>query len=81
MVEMQRIGYIYGNEDLGVFGIHRHGPSAAARLDCLFLWTDCMVPFDAPAIKGPGMIRMTPSFAFLPTGWYGLCIGRSSVTP
>ena len=54
MVEMQRIGYIYGNEDLGVFGIHRHGPSAAARLDCLFLWTDCIVPFDAPAIKAAG---------------------------
>ena len=54
MVEMQRIGYIYGNEDLGVFGIHRHGPAAAARLDCLFLWTDCIVPFDAPAIKAAG---------------------------
>ena len=31
MVEMQRIGYVYGNEDLGVFGIHRHGPPVAAR--------------------------------------------------
>ncbi len=54
MLEMQRLGYIYGNEDLGVFGIHRHGPPAAARLDCLFLWTDCIVPFDAPAIKAAG---------------------------
>jgi hypothetical protein len=54
MVEMQRIGYIYGNEDLGVFGIHRHGPPVSARLDCLFLWTDCVVPFDALAIKKAG---------------------------
>jgi hypothetical protein len=54
MVEMQRIGYVYGNEDLGVFGIHRHGPPPAARLDCLFLWTDCIVPFDIPAIKAAG---------------------------
>ncbi len=54
MVEMQRIGYVYGNEDLGVFGIHRHGPAAAARLDSLFLWTDCVASFDAPAIRRSG---------------------------
>ena len=54
MVEMQRIGYIYGNEDLGVFGIHRHGPSAAARLDSLILWSDCIVSFDARAIQAAG---------------------------
>ena len=54
IVEMQRIGYAYGNEDLGVFGIHRHGPAAAARLDCLFLWNDCIVPFDARAIRAAG---------------------------
>jgi hypothetical protein len=54
MVEMQRIGYVYGNEDLGVFGIHRHGPAAAARLDSLFLWTDCLASFDVPAIRESG---------------------------
>ena len=54
VVEMQRIGYIYGNEDLGVFGIHRHGPSAAARLDSLVLWSDCIVSFDACEIKAAG---------------------------
>ena len=51
MAEMQRIGYVYGNEDLGVFGIHRHGPAVVARLDNLFLWSDCVVSFDAPAIR------------------------------
>ncbi len=49
MVEMQRIGYVYGNEDLGVFGIHRHGPSVASRLDNLFLWADCLAVFDVPS--------------------------------
>ena len=32
MIEMQQIGYVYGNEDLGVFGVHRHGPALAGRL-------------------------------------------------
>jgi hypothetical protein len=54
VAEMQRIGYIYGNEDLGVFGIHRHGPSVVARLESLFLWSDCVVPFDIPAIRRSG---------------------------
>jgi hypothetical protein len=54
MAEMQRIGYVYGNEDLGVFGIHRHGPAAVARLESLFLWTDCVASFDAPAIRQSG---------------------------
>ena len=54
MAEMQRIGYVYGNEDLGVFGIHRHGPAIAARLDSLFLWTDCVASFDVPAIRQSG---------------------------
>jgi hypothetical protein len=54
MTEMQRIGYVYGNEDLGVFGVHRHGPPLAARLKSLFLWADCIVDFDAAAIQSAG---------------------------
>ena len=54
MVEMQRLGYVYGNEDLGVFGVHRHGPPVAARLDGLFLWADSITDFDAPAIRSAG---------------------------
>ena len=54
MVEMQRLGYVYGNEDLGVFGVHRHGPPVAARLDSLFLWADSITDFDAPAIRSAG---------------------------
>ncbi len=54
MVEMQKMGYVYCNEDLGVFGIHRHGPNLPARLDSLFLWSDCIAGFDPIAIKQAG---------------------------
>ena len=51
---MQRLGHQYNNEDLGVFGTHRHGPSLAARLDSLFLWADCVADFDRPALRKAG---------------------------
>ncbi len=54
MVAMQRGGYEYFNEDLGVFGLHRHGPAIVARLDNLFLWSDCLVDFDVAAIRKAG---------------------------
>ena len=54
MADMQKMGYVYCNEDLGVFGIHRHGPSVPARLDTLFLWSDCIANFDPVAVKGAG---------------------------
>ena len=54
MVEMQKIGYIYGNEDVGVFGVHRHGPGLPMRLDNLFLWSDCIAVFDSIAIASLG---------------------------
>jgi hypothetical protein len=54
MIEMQKIGYVYGNEDLGVFGVHRHGPPLAGRLDSLFIWADCIVDFDASAVRSAG---------------------------
>ena len=54
MREMQAMGYEYNNEDLGVFGTHRHGPGVEARLDSLFLWPDCVANFDVPAIRKTG---------------------------
>ena len=54
MAEMQRYGYAYGNEDLGVFGIHRHGPGAEKRLDNLFLWRECVHSFDHHAVSKAG---------------------------
>jgi hypothetical protein len=55
MVEMQKMGYVYCNEDLGVFGIHRHGPNLLARLDSLFLWSDCICGFDPVVVKQAGL--------------------------
>lgn len=48
--QMQRIGYTYCGEDLGVFGIHRCGWNLAANLDKLYLWADCLQNFDVPAL-------------------------------
>ena len=55
MRDMQRAGYYYCNEDLGVFGLHRHGPALGARLDNLPLWTDCLCNFDAVAVEEAGL--------------------------
>ena len=54
MREMQRLGYDYCTEDLGVFGIHRHGPAAAARINSLPLWSECLCSFDADGIAAAG---------------------------
>ena len=54
MVEMQRAGYDYCSEDLGAFGICRHGPGVAARLDTLDMWTECVANFDIAAIQKAG---------------------------
>lgn len=54
MCEMQDLGYAYNNEDLGVFGTHRHGPGVQARLDSLCLWADCIASFDPAAIRKAG---------------------------
>jgi hypothetical protein len=54
MVEMQAIGYVYSNEDLGVFGTHRHGPALPARLGNLSLWSDCLTSFDPAGVKAAG---------------------------
>ena len=55
MAEMQKLGYEYCNEDLGVFGTHRHGPSMAARLDNLFLWSDCIANFEPEVVRKAGL--------------------------
>jgi len=54
MTEMQQVGIHYCNEDLGVFGTHRHGPDATTRLDNLFLWSECIASFDAPSLRKAG---------------------------
>ncbi len=54
MKEMQDYGIVYCNEDLGVFGIHRHGPGIEGRLGALFMWSDCICTFDIPALQKAG---------------------------
>ena len=54
MAEMQRYGYRYCNEDLGVFGVHRHGPDLAGRLDNLWMWSECIVDFNIFKLREAG---------------------------
>ncbi|MGD0094439.1 MAG: hypothetical protein ABSE73_31410 [Planctomycetota bacterium] len=54
VVAMQKQGYAYCAEDLGVFGIHRTGPGIEKRLGNLPIWTDCLANFDVPAIQKAG---------------------------
>jgi hypothetical protein len=54
MVAMQHLGYEYCSEDLGVFGIHRHGPDVKTRLGNLFLWPECLAGFDVESIRRAG---------------------------
>ena len=54
MAAMQRAGYQYCNEDLGVFGLHRHGPGIHARLDSLPIWQECICTFDRAEIEKAG---------------------------
>ncbi|NJR73854.1 MAG: hypothetical protein HC773_09635 [Scytonema sp. CRU_2_7] len=51
MTQMQKIGYRYCGEDIGVFGVHRSGPRILARLDNLPLWAECITDFDVLALQ------------------------------
>lgn len=47
VVEMQKMGYSYCGEDLGVFGINRTGPDILERVKNLHLWENSYCDFDA----------------------------------
>jgi hypothetical protein len=51
---MQKMGYIYCGEDIGVFGIHRSGPAVDLRFNCMHIWTDCLAEFDQDLIEKAG---------------------------
>ncbi len=55
MREMQEAGYHYCNEDTGVFGLHRHGPSLETRLGNFVMWSDHICNFDARRMKDLGL--------------------------
>lgn len=52
--DMQAMGYHYTGEDIGVFGVHRSGPGVKMRLDCMYIWTDCVAMFDPKEIRRQG---------------------------
>lgn len=46
IAQMQRVGYHYSGEDMGVFGINRTGPGMIERIPSLPLWADCYCDFN-----------------------------------
>ena len=52
--DMQKMGYIYCGEDIGIFGIHRSGPAVDMRFNCMYIWTDCLAEFDQDMIEKAG---------------------------
>jgi hypothetical protein len=54
VVEMQKMGYHYCAEDMGVFGINRTGPDVVDRASSLFLWQDCYCDFNEAALRKAG---------------------------
>jgi len=53
--EMQQMGFSYCGEDLGVFGIHRHGPDVGRVIDSLPIWNEAMIVFDEQVVRAAGM--------------------------
>ncbi len=60
--EMQQMGFSYCGEDLGVFGVHRHGPDIENILDCMPLWPECIINFNEAAVIKVGLDSMTIFF-------------------
>jgi len=54
MAEMQKRGYEYTGEDIGLFGISRSGPSVKDRIPSIHMWHDSCCTFDIPEIEGYG---------------------------
>lgn len=61
---MQGYGYRWNGEDLGMFGVHRTGPTVVSRLDSPHLWGDTHGVFDVPSILAVGA---DPEAVFLST--------------
>ncbi len=54
VVEMQKMGYQYCGEDMGVFGINRTGPDVVDRANSLFIWQDAYCDFNANTLRKAG---------------------------
>ena len=60
--EMQDMGYSYCGEDLGVFGVHRHGPEIENILPCMPLWPECIINFNEDAVLKAGLVPIEVFF-------------------
>lgn len=58
IAQMQKDGYHYCGEDMGVFGINRTGPDMIDRISTLPLWADCYCDFNETAAKKAGFEPM-----------------------
>lgn len=58
IAQMQKDGYHYCGEDMGVFGINRTGPDLIERIPSLPLWADCFCDFDEKVVKEAGFEPM-----------------------
>jgi hypothetical protein len=54
VVEMQKMGYQYCGEDLGIFGINRFTTNVLNRIGSLSIWSDSFCDFDEKAVLKAG---------------------------
>ena len=60
--QMQKDGYHYCGEDMGVFGINRTGPDLIDRISTMPLWADCYCDFSEADAKKAGLDPMDVFF-------------------
>lgn len=58
IAQMQKDGYHYCGEDMGVFGINRTGPDMIDRISSLPLWADCYCDFNEATARKAGFEPM-----------------------
>jgi len=58
IAQMQKDGYHYCGEDMGVFGINRTGPDLVERIPSLPMWADCYCDFNEEDVRKAGFDPM-----------------------
>lgn len=58
VAQMQKDGYHYCGEDMGVFGVNRTGPDMMDRISSLPLWADCYCDFNEDVARKAGFEPM-----------------------
>jgi len=68
VAEMQENGYSYYNEDVGVFGLHRHIPPTTFVLNSLSIWRDCLLIFNSKELRKLGLNSAELNFKIMAMG-------------